>query len=263
LIFFAAGARSPQPAPRPLRSARRARRMRRPSRRTTSAPIWPRIGSMPGWQRTFAPGLGRRAAGQRRRVMEGRAAWAWCERWGKVAGSFGDAGRILAGRFGDVGAAAAPSAQAGAPGEGVEPGGGRARPEGTPPTAQTAASRWRLTHAGSLQDPSGILPGSWPDPSGTVRGRFEGDSRASGRRKRRQTTPATPARAPGGCPGRQAGPRPRWSVGPVCLHGFMANPFLGVHLNPTRQRAGPSQVHRLHQLPARWRRHRSTHETTI
>jgi hypothetical protein len=223
LIFFAAGARSPQPAPRPLRSARRARRMRRPSRRTTSAPIWPRIGSMPGWQRTFAPGLGRRAAGQRRRVMEGRAAWAWCERWGKVAGSFGDAGRILAGRFGDVGAAAAPSAQAGAPGEGVEPGGGRARPEGTPPTAQTAASRWRLTHAGSLQDPSGILPGSWPDPSGTIRGRFEGVWAAKAPSDH-AGDPGEGARRLPWPPGRAAAPLERGTSLFARIHG---EPFLG------------------------------------
>jgi hypothetical protein len=49
--------------------------------------------------------------------------------------------------------------------------------------------------AGSWREAGGKLAGSWRDGSRTVRGRFENDSRASGRRKRRQAKPATPAMA--------------------------------------------------------------------
>jgi hypothetical protein len=194
----------------------------------------------------------------------------------------GEGGRILRGRWPDPcrtvrgrrggGSAVSPSRRpwrgrragrwAGAPG---------GDPADRPDRGVPLAPNPRRILAGSFRDPSGILPGSWPDPSGTVRGRFEDDSRTV----RGRFEGVWAAKAPSdhaGDPGEGARRLPwppgraaasRWSVGPVCLHGFMANPFLGVHLNPTRQRAGPSQVHRLHQLPARWRRHRSTHETTI
>ena len=60
--------------------------------------------------------------------------------------------------------------------------------------------------AGTFGEAGRILRGTWPEPSGTVRERFEDDSRTSGRRKRGQTTPATSAMAPGGAkPGRALG----------------------------------------------------------
>ena len=170
-FLFAACVGSPQPAPRLLRSAGRALMRGRPGRPTTRLPILPRIGSRLGLKCTFAPRLGRGAAGQRWPGRPGgghtevrRAAWAGCERWGKLAGSFREAGRKLAGsfreaggklagsfreagrklagRFGDgsrtvrgrfegVVAAKAPKDHAGDPGEGAESCAGRARPEGT------------------------------------------------------------------------------------------------------------------------------------
>jgi hypothetical protein len=145
---------------------------------------------------------------------------------GTVAGSFREAGRNLPGRFGDgsrtirggfegVWAAEAASDPAGDPGDGAEPGEGRARPVGTVAgsfgeagrnlqgrfgddsrtvrggfegvLAAEAASgragrprRWRRAGRGASAaggDGGRILRGSWPEPSGTVRGRFEDDSR--------------------------------------------------------------------------------------
>ena len=61
-----------------------------------------------------------------------------------------------------------------------------------------APRRWRGAGRGASapgRDPGRILQGSWPEPSGTVRGRFGDGSRASWQQKRGQTRAATPAMA--------------------------------------------------------------------
>ena len=105
-FLFAAGARPPPPALRPLRSAWRARRMRRPSRRTTSTPIWPRIGSPLGREAHVYPGIRPRSGGaadQRRLALGGGPAVTRTSagRRGRGASGGGEAGRILRGRFED------------------------------------------------------------------------------------------------------------------------------------------------------------------
>ena len=159
-FLFAACVRSPQPAPRPLRSAGRARMRGRPGRPTARLPILPRIGSRLGLKRTFAPGSGRGAAGQRWPGRPGGAHGGPPRGVGGVRGG-GDAGRIL---------------------------------------------------PGSWRDPSGKLAGTLRDGSGTVRGRFEGFVGAKAperprRRPRRGRGVLRWASAPGGDPGRRAGPR--------------------------------------------------------
>ena len=185
-FLFAACVGSPQPAPRLLRSAGRALMRGRPGRPTTRLPILPRIGSRLGLKCTFAPRLGRGAAGQRWPGRPGgghtevrRAAWAGCERWGKLAGSFREAGRKLAGSFREAGGKLAGSFR--------EAGG-------------------KL--AGTLRDGSGTVRGRFEDDSRTIRGRRGGESAERPRwRPRRGRGVLRWARAPGGDPGRRAGPR--------------------------------------------------------
>ena len=124
---------------------------------------------------------------------------------GTLAGSFGDGSGTIRGRFEDDSrtgrggfeggvAAEAPSDQAGEPGEGAEPWVGRARAVG------------RL--AGSFGDGSGTLAGSFGNGSRTVRGRRGGGSGVRpGRRVGRGRRAWRWAVAPGGDPGRRAGPR--------------------------------------------------------
>jgi hypothetical protein len=197
---------------------------------------------------------------------------------GTLAGSFREAGRNLQGRFendsrtvrgGFEGrlAAEAPSAQVGDPGDGVEPCAGRARPVGTVAGSSGDGSRTirgRFEGRPAAEAPSAQVgdPGDGAEPcdggarpvgtvAGSFRGRFEEGSRASGRRKRRQTRPAAPAMArslamsecdrwgtladdPGRGVQRERGIS-RWN-------GFMVKSFGGVHRNPARPRAEPSQV---------------------
>ena len=164
----------------------------------------------------------------------------WPDPSGNLAGTFGDGSRTVRGRFEGVWAAEAPSDQADGPGDGAEPCGGRARPEGTlagsfgepgrnlrgrfEDDSRTVRGRrgggsavspgrrprrWRgavRSASATGGDPSRILRGSWPDPSGKLAESFGDDPRTSGRRKRGQTTPATSAMAPGGAkPGRALG----------------------------------------------------------
>ena len=234
--------------------------MRRPSRRTTSTPIWPRIGSMLGWKAHVCPeirprsggseatGVGWRAGGH---TNVRRAAGAWGKRWGTLAGSFREAGRILAGRFEGVGAAEAPSDQAGAPGRWRRAGRWASAPGGChgagPGRGVPLAHNPRRILAGSFRDPSGKLAGSFRDGSRTIRGRFEGvlaakapldhagdpgEGAEPGAGRTRPEGALAPARAVAS----------RWSVDPGCLHGYRAKPFWGVHLNPDRQSAEPAQV---------------------
>ena len=182
---------------------------------------------------------------------------------GKLAGTFREGGRNLAGRFGDGSrtirgrfeddsrtirgrpGGEARSDHGGDPGDGAQPGGGRARPVGT--------------LAGSFREAGRILQGSWPEPSGTVRGRFEDGSRAFWRGKRGQTRPAARARRasrrtsavgkpplragrasisrrarPVGGLGRRTGRRSAGGGGAVPINGFRVKPFWGVHRNLAR-----------------------------
>jgi hypothetical protein len=175
----------------------------------------------------------RTSAGRRGRGASGGGRWP--DPSGKLAGSFRGDSRA-AGRRKRRQPTPAPLARASSRAVG-----GRARrgPRRPPHRGVPLAHNPRRILAGSFRDPSGKLAGSFRDGSRTIRGRFEGVWAAK--------APSDHAGDPGEgarrlpCPpGRAAASR--WSVGPVCLHGFMANPFLGVHLNPTRQRAGPSQV---------------------
>ena len=124
-------------------------------------------------------------------------------------------------------------------------GGGRGQT--CPETPAMAPSRARGKRA-----QRGTLARSLREAGRNLAGRFEDDSRASWRRKRRQTKPATSAMARNlamrerarrvrWSTGRAAASR--WSVERVWVHALMAKPFRGVHLNPARQRAVPSQVH--------------------
>ena len=107
----------------------------------------------------------------------------------------------------------------------------------------------RGTLARSLRDPCGKLAGTFRDGSRTVRGRFEDVAAAEARSDHagdpvRWRGTLRCASALGGVrwsTGRAAASR--WSVERVWVHALMAKPFRGVHLNPARQRAVPSQVH--------------------
>ena len=112
----------------------------------------------------FAAGA---AGGDGGRILPG----SWPEPCGTVRGRFGDGSRTIRGRFGDDSRTirGRPSGEArsdhgGDPGDGAQPGGGRARPVGT--------------LAGSCREAGRILQGSWPEPSGTVRGRPGGEARS-------------------------------------------------------------------------------------
>jgi hypothetical protein len=163
-----------------------------------------------------------RALGERDRGGPGRI----------LRGSWPEPSGTIRERFEDVVAAEAPADQAGGPGDGAEPCAGRARPGGGLARSFREAGRnlrgrfendsrtirgrfgggsavrprrrprrWRgaLRWASATGGNGGrILRGSWPDPSGKLAGSFGDDSRTSWRRKRRQTTPATSAMAPGG-----------------------------------------------------------------
>jgi hypothetical protein len=200
---------------------------------------------------------------------------------GTLAGSFREAGRNLQGRFendsrtvrgGFEGrlAAEAPSAQVGDPGDGVEPCAGRARPVGTVAGSSGDGSRtirgrfedgsrasgrgsavrpgrrprrWRGAGRGASapgRDPGRIFQGSWPEPSGTVRGRFEVGSRGARRRKRRPPRSATPAMAPS----RATGERDRW--------GRWPDPF-GDGSRRVRGRRGGGSAVRPGRRPRPWR----------
>ena len=113
-----------------------------------------------------------RAMAPSRAVGERDRRGLWPDPSGNLAGTFGDGSRTIRGRFEGVGAAAAPSAQAGGPGDGAEPCARRARPEGT--------------LAGSFGEAGRILPGSWPKASGTIRGRRGGGSAVRPRRRPRR-----------------------------------------------------------------------------
>jgi hypothetical protein len=143
----------------------RAMMMRRPSRRTTRAPILPRIGSILGLKRTFAPGLGRGAAGPRWLVLGGRVAAkrASVARLGRgsTAGErWPDASRTVRGRF-EVGSRGAWRRK-----------GRQARPAA--PAMARSLPRGERARWGRWPDPSGKLAGSFGDGSRTIRGGFEG-----------------------------------------------------------------------------------------
>ena len=135
--------------------------MQRPSRRTTRAPMLPRIGSTPRWERPFAPGLGREAAGQRLRVLGGgpAATRTSAARRGRGA-SGGDAGGILAGRFEDDSRAAGrrkrlqpkPATRARVRWAGAPGGGPADLPDRGVPLAPTTSVLWVLD----------CRPGRWP-----------------------------------------------------------------------------------------------------
>jgi hypothetical protein len=116
------------------------------------------------------PGPAAPALARSRALSERDRRGPWLDPSGKLAVSFEDDSRTVRG----------------------PPGGERDVSPGPRPRRWRGAVRWASATGGN---PGRILRGSWPDPSGTVRARFEDDSRASGRRKGRQPRPAPPALA--------------------------------------------------------------------
>jgi hypothetical protein len=106
-------------------------------------------------------------------------------------------------------------------------------------TRRSAARRGRGARGGERwPDPTGTVRGRFEDGSGTIRGRFEGVLAAEAPKDRAGDPGdgAEPpwASAPGGSPGRRAGPRRPLEDGPVGLPGFAPAPNRGWAVGPPR-----------------------------